>query len=239
MTIRHPIIARRLKMMEMSQNETETAGGYINRLKLAFRDGEVDKMTNDDLRVLKVATGIRDKKLKEELLKIRKPTMAKVEEAIKIYEEAKSTTEQLTETDESRASYNNRGGGRGRGNFRGRGRGGNGNSNIPYYDNTKDSNGRFIQLCNCCNGSNHVAKDCYTKSKLSCYDCRNNNNPEGAKGHKNKYSGRCPLNPSDFTIPMNEPNKQPPTTNPALPPPPTGPYPPTNPEITRATLNKK
>ena len=235
MAIRHPIIARRLKMMEMSQNETEEAHGYIPRLKLAFRDGEVDKMSIDDLKVLKVATGIRDKKLKEELLKIRNPTMVKIEEAIKIYEEAKSTTEQLTETDATRATYQGRGGGRGRGNYRGRGRGGNGN-NTPY-DNTKDSNGRFIQLCNCCNGSGHIARDCYTKSKLSYQDCRNNNNPEGAKGHKNKYSGRCPLNTLDFTIPMNEPNKYPPTTgNPALPPPPATPYPPTNPEITRATF---
>ena len=61
-------------------------------------------MSIDDLKVLKVATGIKDKKLKEELLKIRSPTMAKVEEAIKIYEEAKSTTEKLTESDVSRAT---------------------------------------------------------------------------------------------------------------------------------------
>ena len=36
MQVQHPIIGRRLKVMEMTQNETEGARGFITRLKLSF-----------------------------------------------------------------------------------------------------------------------------------------------------------------------------------------------------------
>ena len=70
-------------------------------------------------------------------------------------------------------------------------------------------------------------------------DCPKNS-PNAGRGHKNRYSGKCPLNPTEFTIPqLGDPN-QPPAGLPVMPPyPPTNPtpypVPPTNPEVTRAT----
>ena len=50
-----------------------------------------------------------------------------------------------------------------------------------------------LGLCNSCNGKNHYAAECRTKSKLTCSDCKQ-------KYHRNKNSGFCKLNPTGRTI---------------------------------------
>ena len=138
--------------------------------------------------------------------------MAKVEEDIKAYKEAKSTSNKLS-GDVAKYTNNFRGGGRGRGSgpFRGRGRGGN---NAPG-----ENTGKYVSLCNACNKPNHMARDCFTKDKLTCIDCPKTHLNAG-KGHKNKFSGRCPLNPSKFTVPQPNESGQPPPQQapPAFPP---------------------
>ena len=126
METKNPIISRRVNIFEERQNETEATVEFLNRMKIGFRNADIANMSIDDFQVIKIVTGIRDKKLKENLLKIVNPTMAKIEAEIRIYEQAKATTNQLSGSDEARASYS-RGRGAGRGNFGnrgGRGRGG-------------------------------------------------------------------------------------------------------------------
>ena len=51
--------------------------------------------------------------------------------------------------------------------------------------------------CNRCNGIGHRAADCRCSKAMTCVDCK------GTR-HKDRYSGYCPWNTSNFTLPVEE-----------------------------------
>ena len=54
-----------------------------------------------------------------------------------------------------------------------------------------------ISFCNRCNGSGHHASDCRCSKLMVCVDCK------GTR-HKDRYSGYCSWNTTNFTLPVDE-----------------------------------
>ena len=52
-------------------------------------------------------------------------------------------------------------------------------------------------FCNRCNGIGHRAVDCRCSKTMVCVDCKGTH-------HKDRYSGYCPWNSSNFTLPVEE-----------------------------------
>ena len=54
-----------------------------------------------------------------------------------------------------------------------------------------------LSFCNRCNGSGYRASDCRCSKTMVCVDCK------GTR-HRDRYSGYCPWNTSNFTLPVAE-----------------------------------
>ena len=52
-------------------------------------------------------------------------------------------------------------------------------------------------FCNRCNGINHWANECRSSKSLTCVDCK-------VPRHRDRYSGYCSWNTSNFTLPVEE-----------------------------------
>ena len=87
----YPLFSRRVAFHSMNQSQNESKLDWINKLRLGDQS-KIHEMTSDDIYVMRIVQGTCDSKFKEEILRMKSPTLEKVIEKVKAYEIVENST---------------------------------------------------------------------------------------------------------------------------------------------------
>ena len=82
----YPVFTRRLDFFKSSQQGNQVASDWISELRRQGDECNLNSMTQDDIYVMRYLTGIKQQKLCDELLKIKDPTVRKLDQRIQEWE---------------------------------------------------------------------------------------------------------------------------------------------------------
>ena len=86
----YPLFSRRVAFHSLNQSHNESKLDWINKLRRLGDQSKIHEMTSDDIYVLRIVQGTCDSKFKEQILKMKNPTLEEVNEIAKSYEIAEN-----------------------------------------------------------------------------------------------------------------------------------------------------
>ena len=95
---RYPLVNRRLDFFKTKMYEDETFDNYLTRLKSLGVEGDIDKMTSDQIYVFVALNSVSDNRLREWLLKLQNPTLEQLRSEAHKYESTVAQEKKLDKT---------------------------------------------------------------------------------------------------------------------------------------------
>ena len=110
-----PVVTRRVAFFKQDQKAGESFSDWARAVQETAAQCQFDAVTKDDLVMLRLLTGVADKKLALDLYKIQNPTLEKLNEAANAYEVAKRTFAAVVNHKEKPGAFQASAGGSGSG----------------------------------------------------------------------------------------------------------------------------
>jgi transposase InsO family protein len=167
---RFPLFIRRWKWFQLTQKPGQNFTEFTNQLTRMGAEAALDRLTDDELFVFRLLTGISDDKLLEHLLKLDKPTLETLLKEADIYISMRKNTKLLAEgkrptanslshqqQQQKKQQHQN-----------------NSRSKNNSNNNKKRSKipAEFVGLCLSCGSKSHARSDCTRQKDVSCDHCK-------------------------------------------------------------------
>ena len=101
--LRYPLFSRRLEFFRYSRGQNQSPSNFVANLTLLGYEADLGKLSQDEIMVFRILTGVKDEQLLTKLLELKEPTFVNVKLKITNYESTKAS--KATFKDASRPSY--------------------------------------------------------------------------------------------------------------------------------------
>ena len=164
---KYPLLLRRKNFFQMSQQVGQNERAFLEQLKSAAAEADIEGMYLKDALCLTLLSGLRDVRLREKLSELEQPTLPAFGVLIDAYLHSKATSGSMT------AAANR---------SEGRNQQQNKNKQPKVSDAERKRRATMKGKCFRCGSGDHMANNCWVAKDVKCRSC-------GAQGHMQSACG--------------------------------------------------